>query len=73
MLDQVKGIGPWTLSMINLRGSGEPDGFPPGDLGLKQAWQSLGGCPKQLDRHAATHWRPWGAYAANLLWRSLSL
>jgi AraC family transcriptional regulator of adaptative response / DNA-3-methyladenine glycosylase II len=68
----VPGIGPWTMGMIFLRGSGEPDGFPPGDLGLKQAWQSLGGSPKQLDQHAAAHWRPWGAYAANLLWRSLS-
>ena len=65
------GVGPWTLDMVRMRGAGEPDAFPRRDLGLERAWQALGGSAAALSEHAE-HWRPWRAYAANLLWRSLA-
>ena len=56
--------------MVAIRGAGEPDVFPPSDLGLIKAWEACGGNPKTLTDDAAA-WSPWRSYAANLLWRSL--
>lgn len=67
----LKGVGPWTIAMVAMRGDGQPDTFPLGDLGLEKAWSTLDGDNKQLKNDMA-NWRPWGSYAANLLWRSLS-
>jgi AraC family transcriptional regulator of adaptative response / DNA-3-methyladenine glycosylase II len=64
------GIGPWTVAMIEMRGEGRTDAFPPRDLGLMRAWEALPDAEAPLD-HACERWRPWRAYAANLLWRSL--
>ena len=69
-LGQLRGVGPWTLAMVGMRGAGDPDAFPLTDLGVVNAWEAL-----TNDRELKTHmnqWRPWRAYAANLLWRSLS-
>ena len=70
-LANFKGVGPWTVAMVAIRGAGEPDLFPTGDLGLEKAWRGLGGDPKAL-KHDSAKWSPWRSYAANLLWRSLS-
>ena len=70
-LAALKGVGPWTVGMVSMRGSGDPDIFPAKDLGLEQAWQRLSDGQSQLNDHTAS-WRPWRSYAANLLWRSLS-
>jgi AraC family transcriptional regulator of adaptative response / DNA-3-methyladenine glycosylase II len=70
-LAALKGVGPWTVAMVSMRGAGHPDTFPGKDLGLEQAWQKLAGGNIALQHHAAG-WRPWRSYAANLLWRSLS-
>lgn len=59
------GIGPWTAGYIDLR-LGDPDGWPSGDLVLRQ---SLGVSAGELDRRAE-RWRPWRAYAALLLWHT---
>jgi AraC family transcriptional regulator of adaptative response / DNA-3-methyladenine glycosylase II len=64
------GIGPWTASYIRMRALGDRDAFPASDLGVVKA----------LARHAAPteisalaeRWRPFRAYAAIHLWRSLS-
>jgi AraC family transcriptional regulator of adaptative response / DNA-3-methyladenine glycosylase II len=64
------GIGPWTVAMIEMRGEGRPDAFPPRDLGLLRAWAALPDAKAPLEQ-ACERWRPWRAYAANLLWRSL--
>lgn len=61
------GIGPWTAQYIALRAFGEPDAFPAGDLGLRQA---LGGMPDAEIKARAELWRPWRAYATLLLWMS---
>ena len=69
-LAALAGVGPWTTDLYRLRGLGEVDVMPLGDLGLKQAWEKLdSNCGLEF---ALERWRPWNAYAANLLWRSLS-
>jgi AraC family transcriptional regulator of adaptative response / DNA-3-methyladenine glycosylase II len=69
-LGQLRGVGPWTVAMVGMRGAGDPDAFPLTDLGVVKAWEALAG-DRDLKTHMP-HWRPWRAYAANLLWRSLS-
>ena len=66
-LRTIPGIGDWTAQYIAMRGMGEPDAFPAGDLILRRAaGQST---EKELIR-AAEPWRPWRAYAAMLLWKT---
>jgi len=62
------GIGPWSASYLAMRALGWPDAFPAGDLGLRKALG--GGTPREIER-LSEGWRPWRAYAAMLLWRSL--
>ena len=57
--------------MVAMRGGGEPDSFPSGDLGLEKAWQAISSLDQPLNEQSVS-WRPWRSYAANLLWRSLS-
>ena len=68
-LADFKGVGPWTVGMVAVRGAGDPDVFPTGDLGLERTWEALPGSEGKLT-DAAAQWRPWRSYAANLLWRS---
>lgn len=68
----LKGVGPWTTGMVALRGLGHPDTFPNKDLGLERAWDRLPGHKSELGDNVV-NWRPWRSYAANLLWRSLSI
>ena len=70
-LAAIKGVGPWTVGMVAVRGAGDPDVFPSGDLGLERTWSSLPGSSGKLN-DAAQQWRPWRSYAANLLWRNYS-
>ncbi len=71
-LSSAPGVGPWTLALVAMRGAGDPDAFPPRDLGLEKAWRDASGNRRPLGAQSE-HWRPWRSYAANLLWRSLSL
>ena len=66
----LRGVGPWTVAMVAMRGAGDPDSFPATDLGVIRAWKAWAGDPKTLKDHAV-QWRPWRSYATNLLWRSL--
>jgi len=71
-LKSIKGIGEWTTQYIAMRALKNPDAFPASDLGLLKALhfpQRVS--PSELHRHAE-QWRPWRAYAALLLWNSLS-
>ncbi|MDQ3280239.1 MAG: DNA-3-methyladenine glycosylase 2 family protein [Acidobacteriota bacterium] len=63
-LENVKGIGPWTLNYIAMR-SGDRDAFPAGDLVLRRNAGNL--TERELLRRAEA-WRPFRAYAAMLLW-----
>lgn len=48
-----------------LRGLGDPDAFPAGDLGVRHALARL-----RLTDADAARWRPWRAYAVQYLWAS---
>ncbi len=65
MLRAIPGIGPWSAEMIAMRALGDPDAFPASDLGLRRAAAVRG--LRAVDRRARS-WRPWRAYAAQLLW-----
>ncbi|MCV6970487.1 DNA-3-methyladenine glycosylase 2 family protein [Mycobacterium bohemicum] len=69
---EVPGIGPWTAEVIAMRGLGDPDAFPAGDLGLRLAAKELGlpTAERQLAAHSA-RWRPWRSYATQHLWSTL--
>ncbi|MEZ5411261.1 MAG: AlkA N-terminal domain-containing protein [Acidimicrobiales bacterium] len=60
------GIGPWTAGYVTMRVVAHGDGWPAGDLVLRQ---SLGLPAADLERRAQA-WRPWRSYAALLLWRT---
>ena len=72
---ELPGVGPWTVAMLGMRGLGDPDVFPAGDLGLLRAAQRAGN-REDLDQRQLVsqmqNCKPWRSYAANLLWRSLS-
>jgi AraC family transcriptional regulator of adaptative response / DNA-3-methyladenine glycosylase II len=65
-LRKVAGIGDWTARYIVMRGLGEPDAFPAGDLGLLRALSLKNASELELRAEA---WRPWRAYAAMYLWQ----
>lgn len=67
-LKTLPGIGDWTAHYIAMRVLAYPDAFPHGDLGLRRAL-SLEKATEVLQ--AAETWRPWRAYAAMHLWKSL--
>jgi AraC family transcriptional regulator of adaptative response / DNA-3-methyladenine glycosylase II len=64
-LKRIRGIGPWTAGYIAMRGLGEPDAIPFGDLGLRRA---LGDATMQEVEIHAERWRPWRAYATVHVW-----
>jgi len=66
-LTTLPGIGPWTASYIAMRGFGEADAFPSGDLVLQRA---AGGCTARALEARSQAWRPWRAYAVMLLWQA---
>jgi 3-methyladenine DNA glycosylase/8-oxoguanine DNA glycosylase len=71
------GIGPWTASYIRMRALGDRDAFPASDLGVVKALAALAATPPTGPAAAeitalAERWRPFRAYAAIHLWRSLS-
>jgi AraC family transcriptional regulator of adaptative response / DNA-3-methyladenine glycosylase II len=68
-LRAIRGIGPWTASIIALRALGDADALPAGDLGLRRA---LGrgrrlASAREVERRAE-RWRPWRGYATLWLW-----
>ncbi|MGW7435259.1 AlkA N-terminal domain-containing protein [Streptomyces sp. NPDC054849] len=68
-LAALPGFGPWTTEVIAMRALGDPDAFPPSDLGVRRAALGLGlpSTPSALTARAAG-WRPWRAYAVQYLW-----
>ena len=65
---ELPGIGPWTANYIAMRAMGDPDAFPASDLGLLKA---AGIASARRLEEVAESWRPWRAYAAMYLWRTL--
>ena len=65
----IRGIGAWTAHTIAMRGRGDNDAFPAGDLGIVKAMAAAGQPSKPVQiRKIAERWRPWRSYAAMLLW-----
>ncbi len=64
-LTALPGFGPWTAQYLALRGLGDTDAFPAGDLVLRQS----AGLEAKALQVAAEAWRPFRAYAAQALWR----
>ncbi len=65
---ELPGIGEWTSQYIAMRALAWPDAFPNTDLGIVKALNETN--PKQTLKRAEA-WRPWRAYAAMRLWKSL--
>jgi len=63
---ELPGIGPWTAGYIAMRALNDPNGWPAGDLVLRN---SLGISARDLERRSQS-WAPWRAYAALLLWNT---
>jgi 3-methyladenine DNA glycosylase/8-oxoguanine DNA glycosylase len=61
----VPGIGPWTVTYLQMRVGRDADAFPHTDLGLLRAMGTRD--QKELLRRAE-RWRPYRAYAAMTLW-----
>lgn len=62
------GIGRWTAEYIAMRCLAYPDAFPFGDLGIKKA---LSLSSHRELKIAVEQYRPWRAYAAMHLWKTL--
>jgi AraC family transcriptional regulator of adaptative response / DNA-3-methyladenine glycosylase II len=68
-LSALPGLGPWSIETIAMRGLGDPDALPVGDLGVRAGARrlSLPATPTALTRRAAA-WQPWRSYAVQYLW-----
>ena len=62
-LHELRGIGPWTQSYVNLRAFKDRDAWLPTDVGVRHGLTRLG--PVDPER-----WRPFRAYAVISLWAS---
>lgn len=74
VLDEVKGIGPWTVHMFLIFTLGRPDVLPVGDYGIQTSVQSVYGLaelPKKADiERLAERWRPYSTVASLYLWHA---
>ncbi len=69
-LKTITGIGDWTAHYVAMRVLAYPDAFPYADLALRKA---LGIEKPAKVLQMAEAWRPWRAYAAMHLWKSLEV
>ena len=74
ILDEVKGIGPWTAQMFLLFVLGRPDVLPVDDLGIQLAIRrvySLRKLPNaEKIKQIATNWHPYCSIASLYLWHA---
>lgn len=65
----LKGIGPWTASIVSLKALADPDAFCANDLALVRVARQLGIAEDARTlADAAEAWRPWRSYAMHHLW-----
>jgi DNA-3-methyladenine glycosylase II len=69
-LAEIKGIGPWTLSVFRIMVLREPDVLPLGDVGLERAIANVYGKRRNVER-LGEKWRPFRSVACWYLWRTL--
>jgi DNA-3-methyladenine glycosylase II len=74
VLDEVKGIGPWTVHMFLIFTLGRPNVLPVDDYGIKASIQSvygLAGLPKKAEiERLAEKWEPFCTVASLYLWQA---
>ncbi|MGH1370602.1 MAG: DNA-3-methyladenine glycosylase 2 family protein [Cellvibrionaceae bacterium] len=68
----IKGIGPWTVDYLLMRGYFQPDIWLDTDLGVINAFKKVDeSIDKKHLRNRAENWSPWRSYAVLALWRTL--
>lgn len=71
-LGAIRGIGPWTINYVLLRGFGWLDGSLHGDVAVRRGVQMLLGLPDKLNEEQVRQWlapfSPWRALIAAHLW-----
>lgn len=72
VLDDVRGIGPWTAQMVLMFSLGRPDVLPVDDYGIQKAIERVYGLPRLPDRKSierlAVPWQPYRSLACLYLW-----
>ncbi|MGB1199449.1 MAG: DNA-3-methyladenine glycosylase 2 family protein [Thalassotalea sp.] len=72
LIAPIKGIGPWTINYLAMRGLSDPNAFPSADLGVIKALTFNDKKPSNNEILAlAEQWQPWRSYATLYLWHSL--
>jgi len=74
VLDEVKGIGPWTVHMFLIFTSGRPNVLPVDDYGIRTSVQRIYGLselPKKSEiERIAEKWHPYSTVASLYLWHA---
>ncbi len=70
VLSDIKGVGPWTVSVFRIMVLRDPDVLPMGDIGLQRAVATVYGSDCNLGR-LSDQWRPFRSVACWYLWKSL--
>jgi DNA-3-methyladenine glycosylase II len=74
VLDEVKGIGPWTVHMFLIFTLGRPDVLPVDDYGIRMSVQRIYGLPllpkKAEIERLAEKWHPYSTLASLYLWHA---
>lgn len=74
VLDEVKGIGPWTAHMFLIFTLGRPDVLPVDDYGIRASVKRVYGLPELPSRaeieRLAERWHPYSTVASLYLWRA---
>ncbi len=74
ILDEVKGIGPWTAHMFLLFTLGRPDVLPVDDLGIQMSIRKVYSLRKlpnaEKIKKIARHWHPYCSVASLYLWHA---
>ncbi len=75
ILDEVKGIGPWTAQMFLLFTLGRPDVLPVDDLGIQNAIRIMYSLRKRPNpdriKKIAKDWHPYCSVASIYVWRAM--
>jgi DNA-3-methyladenine glycosylase II len=75
ILDEAKGIGPWTAQMFLLFTLGRPDILPVDDLGIQMAIKNIYSLRKLPNakkiKQIASKWHPYCSVASLYLWHSM--
>ena len=73
----VRGLGPWSVNYIMMRGLGFADCLPLGDTGLRAALERLHGIETKLPMEQVEtlmqRYRPYRSFATYHLWQSLNM